>query len=144
MTIKYICIYYAFGHYIMQKSISGHSVNNFNIVTTSMQQQNATTTDELRYSLITRLNRFTEIIQRTYIYICDNKKKNIVKGNDLKISVSELRTVRKNGMDILNNINTTEGVDYEYIISNIQNMNTMLSNIIKKWGLSMIHHMYYR
>lgn len=134
MTIKYICIYYAFGHYIMQKSISGHSVNNFNIVTTSMQQQNATTTDELRYSLITRLNRFTEIIQRTYIYICDNKKKNIVKGNDLKISVSELRTVRKNGMDILNNINTTEGVDYEYIISNIQNMNTMLSNIIKKWG----------
>ena len=118
----------------MQKSISGHSVNNFNIVTTSMQQQNATTTDELRYSLITRLNRFTEIIQRTYIYICDNKKKNIVKGNDLKISVSELRTVRKNGMDILNNINTTEGVDYEYIISNIQNMNTMVMHLqLRLW-----------
>ena len=55
----------------------------------------------------------------------------LLKDNDLKMSVSELRTVRKNGMDILNNINNTvEDGDYEHIITDIQNMNTMLSNII--------------
>ena len=119
----------------MQKSVSEHNVSLFNSATSSMQQQTVHKTDELRYSLITRLNRFTEIIQRTYVYICDNKTKNIVKDNDLKMSVSELRSVRKNGMDILNNINNTmEDGDYEHIITGIQNMNTMLSNIIKKWG----------
>ena len=116
----------------MNKLLPEQTVNNFNnSVTTSIQQQKSHTPDEVRYSLITRLNRFTEIIQRTYIYICDNKNKNIVKGTDLKMSVSELRSVRKTGMDILNNINNIEDGDYDQIISDIQNMNTMLSNIIK-------------
>ena len=41
--------------------------------------------DDIRHSLTCILNRFTEIIQRTYIYACDNKKKKIVNGHDIKI-----------------------------------------------------------
>jgi ATP-dependent Lon protease len=116
----------------MQKSLPVNVLNTPNVVNTHMQ--NAHPPDDLRHSLITRLNRFTEIIQRTYIYISDNRKKNIVKDNDLKLSVSGLRSVRKTGMDILNNINNVQNSDYDQIISDIQNMNTLLSNIIKKWG----------
>jgi len=96
--------------------------------------QTAHNHDDIRYSLTTRLNRFTEIIQRTYIYINDNRKKSIIKGNDLKMSVSELRTVRTTGMDILTRLNNIQDDEYDNIISDIQHMNTMLSNIIKKWG----------
>ena len=90
--------------------------------------------DDRRYSLVNRLNRFTEIIQRTYIYVSDNNKKNIVKGNDLKNIVLELRSVRTKGMDILNSLRKVQNNDYDAIISEVQNMNTDLSNIIKKWG----------
>ena len=90
--------------------------------------------DDTRYSLINRLNRFTEIIQRTYIYISGNKKNKIIRDNDLKLCVSELRTVRKKGMDIITDIHKVQGSEYDSIISDIQNMNTSLSNIIKRWG----------
>ena len=73
MAIKNIYLYYILGHYTMQKSLPVHVLNTPNVVNTHMQ--NAHPPDDLRHSLITRLNRFTEIIQRTYIYISDNKKK---------------------------------------------------------------------
>ena len=98
--------------------------------------QGSSKLDDTRYSLITKLNRFTEIIQRTYIYVCDNKKNKIVRGNDLKLSVLELRAVRKKGMDIINDLHKIQNGEYDTIITSIQNMNTDLSNIIKKWGTS--------
>ena len=117
---------------VMQKSLPPHALNIVHVT----EPQLTTKLDDTRYSLITRLNRFTEIIQRTYIYVSDNKKKKIVRGNDLKMSVSELRTVRKKGMEILNNIHKIQDCEYDAIISDIQSMNTALSNIIKKWGTS--------
>jgi len=103
---------------------------------TDPQMTNKGGGDDMRYSLIYRLNRFTEIIQKIYIYVYDNKKKKIVRGNDLKICVSELRTVRKTGMTIISNLHKIQDRDYDVVISDIQKMNMTLSNIIKNWGTS--------
>ena len=92
--------------------------------------------DDTQYSLITKLNRFTEIIQRTYIYVTDNKKKKVIRENELKMCISELRSVRKRGMCILTTIHKIDNREYDGVISDIQNMNTSLSNIIKIWGTS--------
>ena len=114
----------------MQNSVPSNVLN----IVHANESHITTKIDDMRYSLINRLNRFTEIIQRTYIYVSDNKRKKIIRGNDLKLCVSDLRTVRKNGMDIITDIHNIQGSDYDSIISDIQSMNTSLSNIIKKWG----------
>ena len=92
--------------------------------------------DDTQHLLVNRLNRFTEIIQRTYIYVTDNKKRKVVRENELKMCISELRSVRKRGMEILTTIHKIQNCEYDGVISDIQSMNTSLSNIIKLWGTS--------
>ena len=92
--------------------------------------------DDIRHSLTCILNRFTEIIQRTYIYACDNKKKKIVNGHDMKICVGELRATRKTGMTIYTDLQKIKDSEYDGVISGIQTMNMSLSNIVKRWGTS--------
>ena len=88
--------------------------------------------DDIRHSLTCILNRFTEIIQRTYIYACDNKKKKIVNGHDMKICVGELRATRKTGMTIYTDLQKIKDSEYDGVISGIQTMNMSLSNIVKR------------
>lgn len=95
--------------------------------------------DDVRYSLTCILKRFTEIIQRTYIYACDNKKKRIVKGHDMKVCVSELRSTRKTGMEIYSELQSITDGEYDAVISKIQTMNMTLSNIVKKMGNAKLH-----
>ncbi len=45
--------------------------------------------DDIKYSLVCKLSRFNDIIQKTYTYIWENKKKNIIKGVELKTSICE-------------------------------------------------------
>ena len=54
----------------MQNSVPSNVLNIVHVNDSHITNKN----DDTRYSLINRLNRFTEIIQRTYIYISDNKK----------------------------------------------------------------------
>jgi ATP-dependent Lon protease len=90
--------------------------------------------DGIKYSLVCKLSRFNDIIQKTYTYIWENKKKNIIKGVELKTSICELRSSRKFVNLLYENVQKVSNSNYDNIIVDLQKLNTDLSNIIKKWG----------
>ena len=51
--------------------------------------------DDIRYTLVSKLSRFNEIIQSTYTHVNDCRQKNIFKINETKACIIDLRIARK-------------------------------------------------
>lgn len=90
--------------------------------------------DDVRYTLICRLSRFNKIIQRTYNYTIDNKRNGFIKGNDVKLCIGELRSIRRRVSQVYTELQTDISGTFDDVIKRVQTTNTDLSNILKRWG----------
>jgi len=82
---------------------------------------------------MTKLLRFNEIIQTTYIHIMESKRHRLLKVNDIKQCSYELIQVQSIIGSIHAELQQVEKVEDD-IVSRIQKVNIDMSNILKKWG----------
>uniref|UniRef100_A0A6C0FJ56 Lon proteolytic domain-containing protein n=1 Tax=viral metagenome TaxID=1070528 RepID=A0A6C0FJ56_9ZZZZ len=90
--------------------------------------------DDIRYTLVSKLSRFNEIIQSTYTHVNDCRQKNIFKINETKACIIDLRIARKTVSQIYGELQCKTDCLFDEIIKNVQKLNVELSNIIKRWG----------
>lgn len=89
--------------------------------------------DDIKGSLLTKVVRFNNIIQSIYIYINECKCNRILKVNDVKKCITELKNIRVTLGILYNDIQKSEIV-FDEIVSKVQKVNVDISNVIKKWG----------
>ena len=94
--------------------------------------------DDVRIVLISRLSRFIDIVQNTYLHIDVNRNLLLMKMNEYKSCIIELKNVRKTinliYNDIQNVMNAKIKKSFDQIVKQVQKLNMELSNILKKWG----------
>jgi endopeptidase La len=90
--------------------------------------------DDIKFTLVSKLSRFNEIIQLTYTHVNECKRLGILKISETKSCVVELRIARKAVSQIYNELQCKSDILFDDIIKNVQKLNIELSNIIKKWG----------
>tara|TARA_Y100000816_G_C26106256_1_gene588038 strand:- start:304 stop:3591 length:3288 start_codon:yes stop_codon:yes gene_type:complete len=93
-----------------------------------------TPSGDTKMFLVTKLSRFNEIIQNTYIHVNNCKAVGIFKTSEIKSCISDLRGSRKDVSKIYNEIQSNFISNYDELIKQIQKLNSDLSNILKKWG----------
>jgi hypothetical protein len=97
-------------------------------------EQTESSGDDIRFTLVSKLSRFNEIIQSTYTHVNDCKQKNIFKINETKACIVDLRIARKTVSQIYSELQCKNDCLFDDIIKNVQKLNVELSNIIKRWG----------
>ena len=108
------------------------------IPTNFIISDNEMSADDVRMVLISRLSRFNEIVQNTYLHIDVNRNLLLMKMNEYKSCIIELKNVRKTinliYNDIQNVMNAKIKKSFDQIVKQVQKLNMELSNILKKWG----------
>lgn len=89
--------------------------------------------DDARGTLMTKLIRFNNIIQVTYIHIMESKRHRVLKINDIKQCSIELMQTQSVIASIHSDLQKIDNLDDE-LVSRVQKVNVDISNIIKKWG----------